>query len=49
VGHLQGKHDGWQPGDRIARWAGDRLEVVRVVYTENGHEPIRGFLVVKVY
>ena len=49
VGHLEAEHDGWQPGDRLARWPGDRLEVVRISYTENGHEPIRGFLVVQVY
>jgi hypothetical protein len=46
LGPLATKRDAWQPGERLSRWHGDELEVVRVVYAE-AHEPIHGFLVVK--
>jgi hypothetical protein len=46
LGPLATQPDAWDAGDRLSRWHGDELEVVRVVEAEE-HDPFHGYLVVK--
>ena len=43
---LATQRDAWDAGDRLSRWHGDDLEIVRVVEAEE-HDPFHGYLVVK--
>jgi hypothetical protein len=45
LGPLATQRDNWAIGDRLSRWHGDELEVVRVVEAEE-HDPFHGYLVV---
>jgi hypothetical protein len=46
LGPLATQREAWDAGDRLSRWHGDDLEVVRVVEAED-HDPFYGYLVVK--
>ena len=45
LGQLTAKRDTWDAGERLSRWVGGDLEVVRVVAEEHG--PFQGYLIVK--
>ena len=46
LGPLSAHRDTWAVGERLSRWVGGDLEVVRVVAAEE-HGPVQGYLIVK--
>ncbi len=47
LGPLASHRAEWQPGERLSRWHGERLEVVSVVEVDEQTELFRAYLVVR--
>ena len=47
LGPLASYRSEWQPGERLSRWHGERLEVVSVVEADELTELFRAYIVVR--